>query len=312
MKKCSCLILLLVLFSCSSGRSGDTVAETATASQAQTARTDMSVQYSLEVVPANADRNAALTAIPRGFKSSGADIEWLVNDALSGKGQTFRTKDVHRGDSVRAKAEVSGREISSNVIQIGNTPPELTKVKLMPEVCRPGDGMYVDAEAEDVDGDIPTILYEWTKNGQPAGTGNAIEGNVKRGDKITIKVTPFDGESKGPAVTVATAVRNMPPAIVDHNEFEFDGKVWTFQVKASDPDGDPLAYSLKEGPKRMSINPESGLVTWSVPDDFTGKTAFTVVVKDGHGGEATYTANVNIRTERQNNFGSARSAHAHP
>lgn len=291
-------VISLLIFSCSSDKSTEIAAGTGTATTAQTARAAMGGQYSLEVVPAKADRNAMLTAIPRGFSSSGDDIEWLVNDALSAKGQTFRTKDVHRGDSVRAKAAVNGREILSNVIQIRNTPPELTKVKLMPEVFRPGDEMYVEAEAKDVDGDIPIIIYEWTKNGQAAGSGKLIEGRLKRGDKITVKVTPSDVESQGPPVTVATEVRNMPPTVVDHNKFGFDGNVWTYQVKAADADGDPLSYVLKEGPKGMSINADSGLVTWNVPDDFSGKTAFTVLVKDGHGGEASYTGKVIIKSER--------------
>jgi hypothetical protein len=159
--------------------------------------------------------------------------------------------------------------------------------------------MYVDAEAKDDDGDSATVLYEWTKNGQPAGAGKVIEGEVKRGDKITVKVTPFDGEDHGRAITVATEVRNMPPAIVDHNTFDFDGKVWTYQVKASDADGDPLSYSLSVAPQGMTIDPDSGRVTWIVPYDFRGKTSFTVAVKDGHGGEASYTARVRITEEKE-------------
>ncbi len=299
MKKCIySIILCFVLFSCSSDKNADRAAETGKVNVAQAGRADLNTKYSLEIVPAKADRNATLTAIPRGFKFSGDDIEWFVNDALAGKGQTFRTKDAHRGDVVKAKTMASGKDVLSNLIQIGNTPPELTKVKLMPEVCRPGDVMYVDAEAKDIDGDSTTILYEWTKNGQPAGTANAIEGNIKRGDKIIVKVTPSDGESQGQSITLTTEVRNMPPTIVDHNKFGFDGNLWTYQVKASDPDGDPLAYTLKDGPKGMSINADSGLVTWHVPGDFTGNTSFTVIVKDGHGGEASYTGKVIITSER--------------
>lgn len=297
MKEYVGLILFLLLFSCSSDKSADRATETGTANLAQTARADISAQYSLEVVPVNADRNATLTAIPRGFRSSGVDIDWLVNDALAAKGQTFKTKDVQRGDFVKAKAVVNDREILSNVVQIKNTPPELTKVKLMPEVFKPGDEMYVDAEARDDDGDDATTLYEWTKNGQSAGRGKVIEGQVRRGDKITVTVTPTDGESRGPAITVSTEVRNMPPAIVDHNKISFDGKHWSYQVKASDPDGDPLTYSLNEGPKAMTIDPDTGLITWKVPDNFTGTTTFTVTVKDGQGGEASYAAKVTIKGE---------------
>ena len=295
------LLISLLLFSCSSEKPADqkaVAAATATSTPAQPAGPALAGQYSLEIGPTSADRNSILTAIPRGFRTTGGDIEWLVNDALTAKGQTFRTKDVHRGDSVKAKAVVNGTEVLSNIIQIKNTPPELTKVKLMPEVFKPGDEMYVDAEAKDDDGDSTTLLYEWTKNGQPAGTGKVIEGQLKRGDKITVKVTPFDGEDRGRQIAVATEVRNIPPAIEGHNNFDFNGKLWTYQVKASDADGDPLSYSLSVAPQGMTIDPATGRVTWVVPDDFRGKTTFTVVVKDGHGGEATYTAKVNIMEEK--------------
>jgi hypothetical protein len=294
------ILLLLLSFSCSPEKAAERKAadRAVTPPPAAVAGVDSAGRYSLEVIPATADRNATLTAIPRGFRSPGDDIEWLVNDGLSAKGQTFRTKDVLRGDLVKAKAVVNGKEVMSNVIQIKNTPPELTKVKLMPEVFKPGDEMYVDAEAKDDDGDSATVLYEWTKNGQPAGDGKVIEGQVKRGDKISVKVTPFDGEEKGRPITVATEVRNMPPAIEAHNNFNFDGKVWTYQVKASDADGDPLAYSLSVAPQGMTIDPGTGRVTWIVPEEFRGKTSFTVVVKDGQGGEASYTAKVSITEEK--------------
>ena len=44
----------------------------------------------------------------------------------------------------------------------------------------------------------------------------------------------------------------------------------------------------------MTIDPNSGLMTWHVPEDFTGKTSCIAVVKDGHGGEANYTVNIDI------------------
>jgi hypothetical protein len=73
--------------------------------------------------------------------------------------------------------------------------------------------------------------------------------------------------------------------------------VWTYQVKASDPDGDQLTYALSVAPQGMIIDPDTGRVTWTVPYDFRGKTSFTVVVKDGQGGEASYTAKVRITDE---------------
>ena len=45
--------------------------------------------------------------------------------------------------------------------------------------------------------------------------------------------------------------------IVDHKNFNFDGKIYTYQVKATDPDEDKLTYSLKSAPAGMTIDPKT-------------------------------------------------------
>ncbi|MDA8105838.1 MAG: Ig-like domain-containing protein [Nitrospiraceae bacterium] len=301
MKALFVIALSLVLFSCSSEKAADTGAgktgqEPASAAGQASPIKQAAPEYSLEVVPANADRNSTLATIPHGFSETGAKIEWLVNGNLVASGNVYKPSGAVRGDTVQAKITVNGRDVSSNIIHIMNTPPAMTKVKIMPEVFKPGDTLYVDAEAKDIDGDNVTILYEWTRNGEPAGNGKTIEGPLKRGDKIVIKITPFDNEAYGAPITLTREFRNMPPTITGHTKTNFDGKLWTYQVKASDPDGDPLTYALKEGPKGMTIDPDSGLITWNVPDDFTGKTTFSVKAEDGHGGEASYAAKVTIKS----------------
>ena len=52
--------------------------------------------------------------------------------------------------------------------------------------------------------------------------------------------------------------------IVDHKNFNFDGSVYTYQVKATDPDEDKLTYSLKSAPAGMTIDPKTGAIQWNV------------------------------------------------
>lgn len=51
---------------------------------------------------------------------------------------------------------------------------------------------------------------------------------------------------------------------------------WSFQLKATDPDGDPLSFSLRESPWGMAVNPKSGRMTWEVPGD---KRTYSVLVR---------------------------------
>jgi hypothetical protein len=152
----------------------------------------------------------------------------------------------------------------------------------------------VEASGSDMDGDNVAILYEWTKNGEPAGKGRAIDSQIKRGDKISVKITPFDGEAYGQSIILNREVRNMPPMIVEDKKFNFNGRNFSCQLKAADPDGDTMNYSLKSAPSGMTINPSTGLITWAVPSDFKGKASFTACANDGRGGEAVQTFNVDI------------------
>ena len=134
-----------------------------------------------------------------------------------------------------------------------------------------------------------------TKNGEPAGNTKTIASSIKGGDKISVKITPFDGEAYGKPITLLREIGNMPPMIEEDIKHIFDGKVFTGQIKASDPDGDALTYSIKSGPQGMTID-SSGLIKWSVPPGFKGKTPVTVSVSDNHGGrDNLFSVEINIK-----------------
>ena len=256
--------------------------------------------YSLELAPVDASRTSTLFLLPKGFNLPDAEMEWRVNGHLvpTQAPNQLNASELKRGDKVEVRATLkNGETILSNTVQIKNSPPELRTTKMMPEVFKPGDTLSIEATSADPDGDDVSISYEWSINGQPAGSTNKLEGKLTRGDKIVVKMTPFDGEASGRPVILKREVTNMPPMIIDDKKFNFDGKVWTYQVKATDPDNDPLTYSLKSGPAGMTINSSTGLIQWNVPPDFTGKAAAGVSVSDGHGGEAIYHFNVNMKVE---------------
>jgi Putative Ig domain len=63
-----------------------------------------------------------------------------------------------------------------------------------------------------------------------------------------------------------------------------DIDLYTYQVQAVDPDGDPLTYRLVAGPKGMQIDPTTGLLTWNPDADQVGRYEIEVEVSDGRGG----------------------------
>jgi hypothetical protein len=304
MRKLPHIIVLSLLLSCSSEEparvgsqdpadaGGRSISESSRSNDAADNRV-----YSLRISPPDASRNSVVRAVPRGFRTSDAKIGWLVNGRLTTGSDPllFNAEETDKGDTIQARATIQGIEVLSNIIQIKNAPPEISTIKILPDVFRPGDTLRVEAEGLDADGDEVAVSYAWTKNGKPAGRSNRIEGPVKRGDKISIEITPFDGEDYGQPSVLLREINNMPPMISEHSNFEFNGETYVYQVTAEDPDGDTLAYSLMSGPEDMRIDPVTGLITWNVPPDFTGDASVAVSASDGQGGKSTQQLTVSIK-----------------
>lgn len=290
-----CATLLLLLPSCSSEKSsgpGDNGPRPGTSAGSG---------YALVVSPKEPVRTTTLTLIPSGFQVSDAKILWLIDNepAATPEPDRFNPADffeIKKGVSIQAKAVVAGTEVFSNTVHIKNAVPEVSGVKFLPEVFRPGDKLSVEAATSDLDGDTVTLQYAWTKNRKPAGTGKTLDGPVKRGDAVSVRITPFDGEDHGRPVDIEREIKNLPPVIAENRKFGFDGSRYTYQTKANDPDGDTLKYSLGSAPEGMTINSGTGLLQWTVPKEFTGRTSAAITVDDGNGGVANYVVNITIKS----------------
>src|SRR5439155_1250207 len=67
------------------------------------------------------------------------------------------------------------------------------------------------------------------------------------------------------------------------------GLPYSYPVSATDPDGDPLVFSLVQGPQGMAIDPATGRVVWSPVAADVGAQPVTIRVSDGQGGTADQT-----------------------
>lgn len=73
-------------------------------------------------------------------------------------------------------------------------------------------------------------------------------------------------------------------------------KEYRYVVTATDEDGDPLSFQLREAPAGMSINSQTGVVTWTPQTGDVGSPRVSIEVSDPRGGRATqsFTLNVNV------------------
>jgi hypothetical protein len=182
-----------------------------------------------------------------------------------------------------------------------NTAPRISVFNVFPPKPIAGDTVKIDAKAFDKEGDSVNFTFKWWKNDEElteTSDSLRITEDFKRDDKIMVKLVPDDGERRGVPMEMVIFVANSPPVLLPSAEtFKFDGSVYSYQSKATDPDGDKLVYSLKASPPGMTINKDNGQIQWNVPPDYKGKANIIVGINDGHGGEIMQSFTLEIRQE---------------
>ncbi len=246
----------------------------------------------LQIVPADATRESIFSIPPAG-KVSG--IQWFVNGrpVVSAVGSQFSSQELRKGDVVQAKATLNGKAVESGKVVVKNALPTVARAEIIPRFPRAIDNLRVDLAGDDRDGDTVTFKYEWFRNGDASGTDNSLEGPFKRGDRIAVRITPFDGEADGQAITINTQIYNAAPKPLGGDE-RFENNVYSFRVKASDPDGDPVTFKLRKAPAGLTIEESTGLITWRVAEKDAGRHPVSVQLSDGQGGEVLYSYEVTI------------------
>ncbi|MCP4397039.1 MAG: hypothetical protein GY801_07035 [bacterium] len=93
------------------------------------------------------------------------------------------------------------------------------------------------------------------------------------------------GMLEGPVWQFTTiSIVNQPPEITS-TPAALDGPVYVYDVEASDPNGDPLTFSLPVSPESMTIKSTSGEILWEPFIEQVGSHEVEVKVDDGQGGE---------------------------
>lgn len=175
-------------------------------------------------------------------------------------------------------------------------PPRITSIKLSPPSPVKGDRIKAEVTAQGREGHAVSLRCQWSVNGVlQSETSDIFTGDFKKGDNISLTVTPYDEKGKGEQFSVSTLVFNSPPGIIStiQDSSAVNGE-FNYQIKATDPDDDILKYSLKSAPEGMTIDPQAGLIKWSIPSGYKGKVFVYLAVSDVTGGEATQIFNLQI------------------
>jgi hypothetical protein len=223
--------------------------------------------------------------------------QWFLN-GRSMPGQTKPTLSsrlVKRGDRISVEVtpldgKSEGQPFRSREVMIGNTPPEVTGVVLEPAGVHAGEKVQVQFQVKDADEDEIHHTVRWWRNNKLVLEGDQLSLDTSgfgRGDQIQAQVTPADDAGAGKTVASQVAVVvNSPPKITSTPPTALEQGRYVYAVAASDPDGDPLSYSLEAAPIGMTIDKATGRLEWTVFSSTGGSHRVKVVVEDGQEGQA--------------------------
>lgn len=214
-----------------------------------------------------------------------ATIDWYVNENIyESSGITrFTSSGLKKGDIIRAIIINNKKEYYSNEITIMNTSPMIKRAEMVPALPRVGETIRIEVDAQDVDGDTIYYKYKWTLNGKYISDQNYLSMEFKRDDMIVVEITPYDSEDTGNTIFVKNMIFNTPPVVTESTP-SFDGMTYTYNLNASDINGDDLTYKIIDGPNGMSVD-RSGKIKWEVGPGDAGTYRFTVIINDNNGAE---------------------------
>ena len=148
-------------------------------------------------------------------------------------------------------------------------------------------------QASDPDGDART----WTLDAGPVGMSvNPATGALRwipTADQlgiqhVVVRVTDSLQASATQAFDIAVSCVNLPPAITSTPPTTATvATLTTYAVRAVDPEGDTLTYSLQAGPAGMTIDPATGILSWTPTAAEVGTHAAAILVADGQGNTAS-------------------------
>ena len=245
-------------------------------------------------VTAGAPASAGVTLLPEEPRAGtmlravvsgeASEVRWERNgEPLMAAGDTLQTAGFKKGDVIKVVVGSPGAEKAAEAVLV-NAPPVIRSVSVSPRPFHNGNGITVEPQGYDPDGDAISYKYGWTVNGESVyGVDERVlpAGSFVRGDEIAVSVTASDSEAAGEVFrVVAGKAVNAPPRFTSAPPVDFTGR-FIYATALADPDGDTIALSLEKGPEGMKV--ENGVVEWRAKGDQKGSFEVTISADDGNG-----------------------------
>lgn len=216
---------------------------------------------------------------------------WYRNGkVLTGQnGPTLPAGNFTKGDAVTAVVKSDGGEERASVV-IRNSPPVVVSFVTDPEAVHAGVDMTVVPKIIHADGDQAGYRVQFAVNGQtqPGVQATLPAAAFRKGDRVSVTIIPYDDEGDGETFTSKPLViPNAPPLFVSTPVTAFSADGYRYQARAADPDGDKVLYSLTSAPNGMTIDRDTGLISWPLEKARAGEHTIEIEARDTDGMRAT-------------------------
>ncbi len=261
---------------------------------------------SVALFPTNPRVGDALQAVISG-KEKGVTIRWMRNGELL-EGQMQAILPAHnfvKGDTIAVAVESEDRQSQAS-ITILNSPPEVISIPFANPFVVCGTDIVAEPEAVDEDGDSVYFRYAWSINGEEViGNDSPLlsADSFCKGDRIALEVVPYDEDGPGKAFRgKGFVIPNSPPAFVSTPPLQFKERIYAYEARAADPDGDRLAYSLESAPSGMTIDNAIGDIRWPIEAGSAGEHHVRIAARDEEGMNAfqEFTLSLEIAAQEEN------------
>lgn len=217
----------------------------------------------ITITPPVASINTTLTATPNGWLDADGDVSqykytWYKdNEEILEENTDQLDVSLHasKGNLVRVKitpydGEEDGTPIISS-IRVNNSVPSIQSIDI--SATSAGVGAILRAAPRgwtDIDGDSEEYSYQWYNNGtliQNAISDTLNTANFKKGDNITIQITPKNGQKLGTPINQTFVIMNTLPELTElpviSPTIAYVSTNLSVSIKGwYDKDGDPATY----------------------------------------------------------------------
>ncbi len=228
--------------------------------QALTLNEDSTLDITLSGSDPDGDSLSYTLLTPPGLgtiSGTAPNIRYTANDNINGDDNfTFVVSD-GTVDSTEAT-------ISLSILAV-NDSPVAKDIQLETSAGTP-----VDVTLDSTDPDQDTLSYAVVtdpQNGVLSGAGQALSYTPNAGfsgtDSFTYRSNDGELNSNTATVQISVVSNNAAPVIGSTPVTQAtQDSLYTYQVNASDDDGDPISFALQTAPSGMSVDATSGEISW--------------------------------------------------